>query len=540
MDTPLLHFHLSGFPEDTLHVVRFSGNETLSELFRFELLLVSEKSDLDLDAMLSARAELHVHLAGRTSVFKGVVTAAEHLHQTGRFTYYHLEMAPRLQRLALASDNRIFLDKTLGALIQDVLESAGWEQGTDYSLKLEQDYEQREFICQYDESNYTFLARTLEQNGVLFFFDQQSETDTLVITDSHAFQDIPGGPLEFKPVSGMDPDLGERVLHTFGKRLKAGPGKITLRDVNYRLAPYALAAEQLVPGHEQNPDPAELHLFAPNAKTEKECRRQVEIMAQRLAYEQGHFTGAGACPEFRPGRLFELKHHHQDAYNQKYLITGVAHHGHQEGHLAQAIGLQLSRQDNQKALYANSFTACPENTPYRPARQTRQPCVHGFISAKIDGEGSGEYAEIDAHGRYKVILPFDLSGRKDGKASTWLRMNQPYAGSDHGMHLPLHKGCEVALLFLDGNPDRPVIAGALPNSANASPVTLQNPSQNIVSTAHGNLLQFEDRRENQHLLFHNKTSGNYIRLGAPPRSGASDSQQTQQNNERGTGPENKS
>ncbi len=88
---------------------------------------------------------------------------------------------------------------------------------------------------------------------------------------------------------------------------------------------------------------------------------------------------------------------------------------------------------------------------------------------------------MDDQGRYKVILPFDTSGRKDGKASTFLRMMQPYIGSDHGMHFPLHKGTEVLLTFIEGDPDRPVIAGAVPNPESPSQVTDQNLTKSVLT-----------------------------------------------------------
>jgi len=67
------------------------------------------------------------------------------------------------------------------------------------------------------------------------------------------------------------------------------------------------------------------------------------------------------------------------------------------------------------------------------------------MNAIVDASGDSPYAEIDDEGRYKVVLPFDLSYKSGGKASRYVRMMQPYEGSDYGMHFPLHKGVEVLL-----------------------------------------------------------------------------------------------
>ena len=116
------------------------------------------------------------------------------------------------------------------------------------------------------------------------------------------------------------------------------------------------------------------------------------------------------------------------------------------------------------------------------------------MNAHIDAAGSGQYAEVDNQGRYKVILPFDLNSAMGGKASSWLRMAQPYAGENHGMHFPLHKGTEVLLTFIDGDPDRPIIAAAVPNPITPSPVNSSNSTQSRITTAGGNKLHMEDQQ----------------------------------------------
>jgi len=114
------------------------------------------------------------------------------------------------------------------------------------------------------------------------------------------------------------------------------------------------------------------------------------------------------------------------------------------------------------------------------------------MNARIDAESSGEYADLDSQGRYKVVLPFDLSGRRGGKASAWLRMAQPYAGSNHGMHFPLHKGTEVLLTFIDGDPDRPIIAAAVPNPETPSVVNDQSLARAGFVTPGGGCLVADD------------------------------------------------
>jgi type VI secretion system secreted protein VgrG len=137
------------------------------------------------------------------------------------------------------------------------------------------------------------------------------------------------------------------------------------------------------------------------------------------------------------------------------------------------------------------------------------------MNAKIDAAGSGHYAELDAQGRYKVTLPLDTSGRSGGKATTWLRMAQPYGGTDHGMHFPLHKGTEVLLTCIDGDPDRPIIQAAVPNPETPSLVSENNPTQCCITTGGQNRIHMEDMKGGERILMHSPKSNTWLRMGTP-------------------------
>src|SRR5262249_10072727 len=104
----------------------------------------------------------------------------------------------------------------------------------------------------------------------------------------------------------------------------------------------------------------------------------------------------------------------------------------------------------------------------------------------------GQYAEIDETGRYKVTLPFDSGNNKGAAVSRWIRMAQPYAGPGYGSHHPLHRGTEVLVAFLDGDPDRPVIVASVPNAHTVGPVTNSNATQSVTRTASGIHIELED------------------------------------------------
>ncbi|MCK5097489.1 MAG: hypothetical protein KAR45_05265, partial [Desulfobacteraceae bacterium] len=216
-------------------------------------------------------------------------------------------------------------------------------------------------------------------------------------------------------------------------------------------------------------------------------------------------------------------------YNRKYLVSEVTHEGHQTGYLLAGLSKALEQRD-EAMFYSNTFTAIYSNEQFRAEHLSEKPKISGTINAKIDAASSGEYAELDEYGRYKVILPFDRSGRFGGKASAWFRMMQPYAGQNQGMHFPLHKGTEVLLTFIDGNPDRPVIAGAMPNPETSSPVTDKNQTKSVIQTGRSqvdgsagaaswrtdifnfltdNFIELDDAVDQEHIYF--SSPGNFWR-----------------------------
>ena len=130
--------------------------------------------------------------------------------------------------------------------------------------------------------------------------------------------------------------------------------------------------------------------------------------------------------------------------------------------------------------------------PYRPPRVTPKPRITGVVHGIIDGESAGTAAPIDDRGCYKVVLPYDTVAEKGGKATRWIRMAQSFGGPTYGIHFPLHIGVEVMIVHLDGDPDRPVIAGVLPNPRTASPASKQNATQSVIRTRAAVHIEIED------------------------------------------------
>jgi type VI secretion system secreted protein VgrG len=172
-------------------------------------------------------------------------------------------------------------------------------------------------------------------------------------------------------------------------------------------------------------------------------------------------------------------------FNGEYLVIEVLHQGYQE---IPELETQVDR-----PFYVNTLVLIPAYVQYRPKRKTAWPKIHGTMNALIDAEGQSPYPQLDGNGRYKIRLPFLKRHKEDGKGSIWIRLATPYAGDSYGFHFPLHKGTEIVLSFRDGNPDMPVIMGAVFNSLHRNVVIDRNAYMGgVLMTRESNILAMDD------------------------------------------------
>jgi len=286
------------------------------------------------------------------------------------------------------------------------------------------------------------------------------------------------------------------------------PKNLLVKDYNYEKPSLDLTGRAMVADKGRG----EIYIYGEHFKDISEGNRLAKVRADEFKCREQVFHGLSTVPAVRPGYVFDLDRHYRSDFNQRYLTISTRHEGSQERYLLSGLGVKgLAEKDD--LFYRNSFECIPASVQFRPVRVTERPRIHGTLSAKIDAAGSGQYAELDDQGRYKVILPFDLSGRSGGKASAYVRMMQSYAGQDMGMHAPLHKGTEVLLSFIDGDPDRPVIAGAIPNPETPGPVNDSNQTMVRLKSGSGNVMHMEDQEGSQRILMYTPTTGSFIRMG---------------------------
>ena len=504
-------FVSNAVPENTFTVVRFRGEEGLSRCYRFEIELAAQDAELDLESILRKPATFIIHRAEGDIPFHGILAEFRQLQQAGAYTFYQAILAPRLWWLSLTHHNQVFLDQTMPQIVESCLQDGGL-MTDDFELRMQEIYPSWEYVCQYRESHLAFVSRWMERGGVYYYFEQGGAGEKVILTDtkvSHAA--MPEGEvLRYRALAALEHFHREEVIWGFECRRHMIPQRLLLKDYNPNTPSLDLTAGAPVSPNGRG----EWYLYGEHFLTPEEGEALARARAEELLCREQQFIGQSAVPFLRPGYTFRLEDHYREDFNIPFLTTHLVHEGSQAAYLLAGLGIPLAPGE-EEPFYRNRFTAIPASVQFRPERVTENSRFYGLMNAKIDAAGSGQYAELDELGRYKVILPFDLSGRKDGKASAWLRMMQPYAGAGHGMHFPLHKGTEVLLAFIDGDPDRPVIAGAVPNPATPSPVTGDNQTMAVLQTSGKNKIAMEDKEGSQRILLQTPTADSWIRLGAP-------------------------
>ncbi|MDR1276661.1 MAG: type VI secretion system tip protein VgrG [Candidatus Accumulibacter sp.] len=495
--TELFRFSSQALPEETMHVLRFTGEEGVNELFNFTIEIVSPNPGLDTGKLLSDRAVFSIlREDGSKAVFSGYPARVEQGGAFNGYSYYTVELRPALWKMTRIVQSCIFLDQTLKDTVQELLRSQAFFTFPHRFDFTRMDYPRREFAMQYEESIYNYLLWRLEDQGAYYYFSQTETEDTLHFADSpisHRPQEL-ASVLRYSPPTGLEGDRIGEVLTSFTLSQSQLPAQVILRSYNWRNPNKPIVGAAPVSGDGLG----DVYLTGEDVESDAEALRLAKIRAEELVCHAKRFHGAGSVPGIRPGYTFRLTEHYNRAFNREYLVTNVLHEGSQESFINLGLGIPLENLKDH-LFYRNRFTCIEAGVPYRPQRQSPRTKISGVIHAFIDGASEGSRPEIDAMGRYKLMFPFDVSGRREGKASCWIRRAQEQVGKNSGASFPLLPGTEVLVSFSDGNPDRPYITGALANAETGALTGSGNSNFSGISTPGGSSLVFKDSGEKQGL-----------------------------------------
>ncbi|MCQ4276803.1 type VI secretion system Vgr family protein [Stutzerimonas degradans] len=494
------HFSLTfdGFEHD-FKVLEFQGREAISQPYRFDLELVSERPDLELESLLHRPAFLAFAPDG--SGIHGLVHQAGQGESGKRLTRYRLTLVPQLAYLAHRTNQRIFQHLSVPQIVAQVLEEHGI-QADAYRFQLGPViYPPREYCVQYDESDLHFLQRLCEEEGIHYHFQHSTAGHVLVFGDDQTvFPKL--AATAYQQDSGLVAD--QPVIKRFGLRLETRTSRVTRRDYDFekpRLTMEAAFHSDFQPDLEDYDYPGR---FTERARGKHLSQRALE----RHRHDYQLAEGASDQPRLASGHFLDLGKHPRADWNQLWLLTEVLHEGKQPQVLEESITSHVDSHDGFVQGYRNQFAATPWDIPFRPPLSHPKSKILGSQTAVVTGP-AGEEIHCDEYGRVRVQFHWDRAGQADDKTSCWLRVSSSWAGDRYGGIAIPRVGMEVLVTFLEGDPDQPLVTGCLYHKEHQVPYDLPaNKTRTVFKTLSSpggggyNELRIEDRQGTEQIYLH--------------------------------------
>lgn len=482
--------------QDEVRVVSFRFQGGLDSAYECALEIASLRRDLPLDELLGKAAVLTLFDEHHPRYIHGEMTSLTQGSIGKRFTSYSVTLRPKIWMLGLRSGMRIFQDQSAVDIVTTVLKDAGIK-GTDVRWQVSSKPLLREYCVQYRETDLAFISRLLAEEGLFYYFEHALDRHTLVIADGNStFQPMPGSAtLPYRTRTGMV--SAEESVYEFHAAQHLQSGAVAMRDFGFEKP-----ANRLEANHSAKHYPELQHYQYPGHfadTSEGKAYAKAQLLGHQALRDQRY--AQSDCLRVAIGSRFTLSQHSTQAFNCEYVITALRMEGKQPQVLEEGASEEGSS-------FVAHVECMPASVEYRPSHNQPRPRVSGVQTAFVTGP-KGEEIYTDRYGRVKVQFHWDREGKRDQNSSCWLRTSQGWAGNQWGaMALP-RIGQEVIVSFLNGNPDRPIITGALYNASTQPPYDLPAhktrttfKSQSSPGADGYNELRMEDKKGNEQLFIH--------------------------------------
>jgi type VI secretion system secreted protein VgrG len=476
--------------EGVLAFRQMFGTEGISSLFEFECELVAESYSLDLQQLLGKSLTIEIESSCGSRFLDGQITKCNLVgreNNSSRYYIYRATVRPWLWYLTQTSDYKIFQQKTIPDVIREVLGDYDFP----FDIKLGGAYRNWEYCVQYQETDFAFISRLMEHEGIYYYFEHQKGSHTLIITDDIATHKAQAG---YAAVPYYGPDRHahpqEEYVAAWEIEAQITPDGYATTDYDFTKPRARLDAVSRNSGGSQSGN-LEIFEWQGGYQEPDHGEQYSRIRLEELQSVRERIGGRTNARGIAPGYTFSLKNHPRQSENREHLVVSVSYRMSVAGY-ATGTGME--------DFYEETFSALPTTLQYRAARHTPMPHTYGPQTARVVGP-AGEQLWTDQYGRIKVQFHWDRYGKKNENSSCWVRVSSPWAGGGFGgLQLPRIND-EVVVDFIGGCPDRPIVLGRVYNANNMPPVDLPaNASQSGFrsQSVHGdpsmaNWLLFEDK-----------------------------------------------
>jgi len=446
------------------------GTEEISRLYEFRLMLASENGSISPQSIVGKRVTVSILQSdGQTArYFDGFVSHFAKLPRRPphrAFYEYEIKMVPWLWFLTRTTNCRIFQEKTVPEVIEQIFQDYGF--GGQFQDQTAGTHNPWTYCVQYRETAFNFVSRLMEKEGIFYFFKHENGKHTMILTDQISdFKNC-----EFQATVGMEPAKGysgdKDTVGLWERHYQYRSGKWAQNDYNFETPTTSLLANESTVLEIENSTNYELFDYPGVYDNKGDGASLTKLRMEEVEAGYNTARGESKCRSFASGFKFTLENHEQKEENQEYVLLSVTHSASQ--------GALYGGESSELASYQNSFECFPSSVQFRPERITPHHIVHGTQTAVVVGPRDEEIY-TDQYGRVKVQFFWDRLGQKDEKSSCWIRVSQPWAGKNWGAVWIPRIGQEVVVDFLEGDPDRPLIVGRVYNEQQTVPYSLPDNS----------------------------------------------------------------
>ncbi|WNO61003.1 type VI secretion system tip protein TssI/VgrG [Rheinheimera sp. MMS21-TC3] len=498
IDTPL--------GKDAVILTRFVYKEALSDLFSLKAEVFSNGRTVKPNELIGKEVTITLELGGKKQRYLHGMVADVRLfgHRVkpeaagAEYRDISLTIVPSAWYMQHKINSRIFRSLSVLKIVEKIAGEHGVKIDAASKVKAG-NYPKYDFKVQYEESDMEFVQRLLEQEGIFYYFEHTSGGHKLILADSASAYE-PGTEAKVEVYSGS---LSQPHIHYWQDAVVMAPGKYTQRGYDLK-KPTALptgevASGDLVNGH------ADYEVFCYEAESEVHTRGKkiAGIRLDALQRDSQRRQGASNCRSFSIGKTFTItKHEDKAEQGKQYVLTEVI--------LTAAIASQTGASKSAKQTITNQFYCVPKEVCYRPQLRCVKPIIHGVQTATVTCKGNEEIS-IDELGRITVKFHWDRSDITDNQSSCPIRVSQNWAGKKWGAFFYPRRDQEVLVEFLNGDPDQPIVIGAVYNSDHMPPYGLPDEkTQSGIKTrstekggdANFNEIRFEDKKGEELLYLH--------------------------------------
>ncbi|QMT61515.1 type VI secretion system Vgr family protein [Legionella sp. PC997] len=459
---------IPGVAQTEIIVLEFEGQLAIAALYEFQIEFVSKRL-IQGQQVIGQKAQLifSKKVAGTTPLSGEVFTFTQ-LDNYDNYYRYRILIRPKVYRLQYSRNTEVFLNKSIPQVIKQILN----KNGITVELDLMMEHKPRKFIFQYDEVDWSFISRWMELEGLFYYFRQDLNEEKLVITDSNSTLKTNSDIHElyyqsYTAASQNNPTTN--LVYNAQFTTHALPQRVIVRSYNHNQSSKSYTSKAIIDptGH------GEITYWAENIKSAQENQQIAKFISESYKWKKEILTGYSSGSLIIPGTIIQHKNLKIASLNLPLLIIQTTYRGSQKRSFA---SLHSGEVNNPEDYFECEYKAINKAIPYRQTIDDRIPRIVGMLPGFVDHEGDDDTVQISKKGLYKFRLA--ISSDSPGKGSGWVRKMESYIGDQYAFDLPLRKGDEVVIGFQFGNPDLPIILGAVSNSTHRNIITAN--SQNYM------------------------------------------------------------